>query len=244
MYHYSDIIALEEMIMSKNITLYHGSDNIIKKPIFGYGRKHNDYGLGFYCTENKELAKEWAVSSLCDGFSNCYTLDATSLNILNLNSPKYSVLNWIAILLEHRYFTIKTPIANKARRYLINNFSINVNAYDVVIGYRADDSYFDYAASFVNNMITINQLDLALKLGDLGEQIVLKSEYAFSMLQFQGYETVSKDKYFIMKKARSDCANDCFMEILNKDDDGLTIRDIMNEGIENNDTRIPRNISK
>lgn len=43
--------------------IYHGSKNIIEKPEFGKGNKKNDYGLGFYCTENVELAKEWACSN-------------------------------------------------------------------------------------------------------------------------------------------------------------------------------------
>lgn len=34
--------------------LYHGSENIIKKPIFGFGKTYNDYGLGFYCTAKPE----------------------------------------------------------------------------------------------------------------------------------------------------------------------------------------------
>ncbi|MBP3577789.1 MAG: DUF3990 domain-containing protein, partial [Lachnospiraceae bacterium] len=37
--------------------LYHGSSNIIEKPVFGYGKKYNDYGLGFYCTDSIEMAK-------------------------------------------------------------------------------------------------------------------------------------------------------------------------------------------
>ena len=230
--------------MEKKLTLYHGSPKIIDKPIFGYGRKNNDYGLGFYCTDNEELAKEWAVSSPEDGFSNRYILDVEYLNILDLNDSKYTVLNWIAILLEHRLFAIKTPIANKARQYLIDNFSINVNTYDVIIGYRADDSYFDYAQSFVHNEITVNQLDLALKLGDLGQQVVLKSEFAFSCLEYQGFDYAPKEKYFVMKKARSDCAYDSYLKILEEDDNGLIIRDITTGGIKNDDPRIPRNLFK
>ena len=42
--------------MSK-IVLYHGSDKILSKPLFGYGKIYNDYGQGFYCTQNSELAK-------------------------------------------------------------------------------------------------------------------------------------------------------------------------------------------
>ena len=40
--------------------LYHGSEYLIENPQFGKGSLHNDYGRGFYCTENIELAKEWA----------------------------------------------------------------------------------------------------------------------------------------------------------------------------------------
>ena len=42
--------------------LYHGSCDKIEKPIFGYGKTYNDYGLGFYCTDSLDMAKEWGVS--------------------------------------------------------------------------------------------------------------------------------------------------------------------------------------
>ena len=44
--------------------IYHGSDHIIEHPVFGAGKTYNDYGLGFYCTDTPEMAKEWGVS--CD----------------------------------------------------------------------------------------------------------------------------------------------------------------------------------
>jgi hypothetical protein len=53
--------------MSK-IDIYHGSDHIIEQPVFGKGKPFNDYGLGFYCTEHIELAKEWACSADSDGY--------------------------------------------------------------------------------------------------------------------------------------------------------------------------------
>ncbi len=56
--------------MNNIITLYHGSERIIEMPEFGKGKEHNDFGFGFYCTENAELAKEWAVSSMRNGFAN------------------------------------------------------------------------------------------------------------------------------------------------------------------------------
>lgn len=230
--------------MNKIITIYHGSDQIIEKPAFGKGKKNNDFGFGFYCTESEELAKEWAVSSLHNGFANKYILDTEYLNVLNLNSPEYTILNWIAVLVEHRLFAIKTPVANRAKRYLIDNFGINVNAYDVIKGYRADDSYFDYAEAFLNNGITVEQLARAMHLGKLGEQIVIKSQFAFSKITFEGFETADKDTYYVLRKARDDEANKLYYKLLSEENDGLYMQDIMRGGILNGDPRIPRNISQ
>ena len=228
--------------MDKKITIYHGSKQIVEAPVFGEGKKNNDYGLGFYCTESNDLAKEWAVSSLHDGFSNRYTLDTEYLNILNLNSPDYTILNWIAVLVEHRIFSIKTPVARRAKQYLIDNFSVNVNAFDLIVGYRADDSYFDYAEAFINNGITVEQLARAMRLGKLGEQIVIKSQFAFSKIKFEGFETADKKIYYALRTARDECANKMYLDILEEEADGLYIRDIMRGGIRNDDPRIPRNL--
>ena len=230
--------------MDKKITLFHGSVKIVETPVFGEGKKNNDFGLGFYCTESEALAKEWAVSSLRDGFSNRYTLDTEYLNILNLNSSEYTILNWIAVLVEHRLFSIKTPVAHRAKRYLIDNFGINTNAYDLITGYRADDSYFDYAESFLNNGISVEQLARAMRLGKLGEQVVLKSKFAFSRIQFEGFDVAEKEEFYVLRKARDDEANQHYLEMLEEESDGLYIQDIIRGGITNDDPRIPRNISK
>lgn len=230
--------------MERIITLYHGSEQLIEEPTFGKGKQNNDFGLGFYCTESEDLAKEWAVSSLRNGFANRYTLDTEYLNVLNLNSPDFTILNWIAVLVEHRLFSIKTPVARRAKRYLVENFSVNVNAFDVVTGYRADDSYFDYAESFLNNGITVEQLARAMRLGKLGEQIVLKSRFAFSKLHYEGFDVADRETYFCLRKARNDEANRIYMEMLEEESDGLYIQDIMRGGIQNDDPRIPRNVSE
>lgn len=230
--------------MDKIIKIYHGSEKIVEQPVFGEGKKNNDFGLGFYCTESEHLAKEWAVSSQRGGFANCYTLDTEYLNILNLNSPEYTILNWIAVLIQHRLFSIKSPVARRAKNYLIENFSINVNAFDVITGYRADDSYFDYAEAFLNNGITVEQLAQAMHLGKLGEQIVIKSEFAFSKLKYEGFDIAENSQYYVLRKSRDDEANQLYLKMLEEENDGLYIQDIMRGGITNDDPRIPRNISE
>jgi len=187
--------------MNQKITLYHGSEQLVETPTFGLGKKNNDFGLGFYCTESEELAKEWAVSSLRNGFANRYSLDTEYLKILNLNSPDYTILNWIAVLVEHRLFSIKTPAAQRAKRYLIDNFSVNVNAYDLIIGYRADDSYFDYAESFLNNGISVQQLAKAMRLGKLGEQIVDQVQICVLAAAITRYfPSTRKVKYYVLRQ--------------------------------------------
>ena len=230
--------------MEKWITLYHGSEQLVEEPTFGKGRVNNDFGLGFYCTESEDLAKEWAVSSLRSGFANRYTLDTEYLNVLNLNSPDYTILNWIAVLVEHRLFSIKTPVARRAKRYLIDHFGVNVNAYDLITGYRADESYFDYAESFLNNGISVEQLARAMRLGKLGEQIVIKSQFAFSRLRYEGFDVAEKEKYYVLRKARDNEANRTYLDMLEEESDGLYIQDIMRGGIRNDDPRIPRNLSE
>ena len=230
--------------MDKQITIYHGSEQIVEVPTFGKGKKNHDFGLGFYCTESDALAKEWAVSSLRNGFSNRYSLNTEYLNVLNLNSPDYTILNWIAVLVEHRLFSIKTPVARRAKHYLIENFGVNVSAFDLITGYRADDSYFDYAESFLNNGITVEQLARAMRLGKLGEQIVIKSKFAFSRLHYEGFDIAEKEQYYVLRKARDDKANQLYLEMLEEESDGLYIQDIMRGGIKNDDSRIPRNLSE
>ena len=225
--------------MDKLITLYHGSKHIVKEPVFGEGCRNNDFGLGFYCTENPDLAKEWAVTSLRNGFANRYTMNTEDMRILNLCSSEYSILNWIAILVEHRLFSVRTPVARRAMHYLIDNYSVNVNAYDIVVGYRADDSYFDFAEAFLNNSITVNQLANAMYLGKLGEQFVLKSRFAFSKLRFEGFDNADGSIFYVKRKIRDEAARKQYLELLEQEDDGLFIQDIIREKIKKDDSRIP-----
>jgi hypothetical protein len=230
--------------MNQLIHIYHGSQEIVRQPEYGKGRRHNDYGLGFYCTESEELAKEWACSSLSDGFANHYLLNLEYLNVLNLSSAEYSILNWMAVLISNRVFRPGTPIAGKAKRYLEENFAVNVNAYDVVKGYRADDAYYDFADAFLNNAITVEQLASAMKLGKLGEQIVLKSRLAFERNKFVDFAVADSSKYLPARKARAMQAETDFRRISESDSDGLYMIDIIRGQVKNDDPRIPRNISE
>ena len=102
--------------------LFHGSPNIIPKPIFGFGNPKNDYGLGFYCSETLELAKEWACTTEEGGYANQYAFDMSGLNVINLSDGDYHILNWLAILLENRTFKLGGDLSSDARDYILRTF--------------------------------------------------------------------------------------------------------------------------
>lgn len=230
-----------------NKIIFHGTDHIVKKPDFKLGNKHNDYGRGFYCTESEEMAKEWACKANTDGFTNKYNLNMDGLNVLNLLDGEHTVLNWIAILLKHRTFTLESEIAADARDYLIENYSIDIKEYDIVIGYRADDSYFRYAESFISNGLPLRSLNKALKLGKLGEQIVLVSEKAFKNIEFTDAVSVNKEIYYPKFLSRDTTARNTYRDEIRKSRsyrDDIFVLDILREEMANDDSRIQRIVSE
>lgn len=224
--------------MSK-LMLYHGSSAIIENPIFGKGKEYNDYGQGFYCTEQLDLAKEWACFEGVDGYANRYEIEMKGLKLLNLSDDQYTILNWLAILMFHRKGRLSTPVSKRGHSYLIENFMPEFKDYDAIIGYRADDSYFSFARSFVNNEISLKQLGLATRLGKLGEQFVLKSEKAFNAIKFLDYTICRNTVYYAKRKARDDEARAAYQRELEKDDlDGIYMRDIIREEMKQDDIRL------
>ncbi len=212
--------------MSEVIKLYHGSEKIVQKPLYDYGKSDNDYGRGFYCTKEVELAKEWACQKDKNGFVNSYSLDASGLNTLYLNSKKYSVLHWLSILVQNR--EVDDLENREAVEFLKKNYSIDTSKFDLIVGYRADDSYFTFARDFINDAITIQSLTKAMRLGKLGLQVMVKSEEAFNRLQFLGYESVSKSLYYSKYKERDGNARSSYKELRKQSkSSGLIITEII-----------------
>lgn len=224
--------------MSK-IVLFHGSGEIIENPLFGKGKAYNDYGRGFYCTEHLELAKEWACNEGIDGFANKYELDTTGLKILNLSADEYTILHWLTLLVENRRFRVSTPVMRRGIQWLKEHFSVDTDEYDLMIGYRADDSYFSFARAFIGNEISLGQLTYAMRLGKLGEQYVLKSEKAFDRIVFISAEPADNTIYYARRKMRDDEARNAFFAELEKEAiDGIYMRDIIREEMTGDDARL------
>ena len=220
--------------------IYHGSKDVIEKPKFGYGKRYNDYGLGFYCTDSIEMAKEWGVSLDRDGFANIYDIEMDGLSVLDLNSNQYCILHWLAVLLENREFDVPSGLALEAKEYILNNFLISYSAADIMIGYRADDSYFSFAQDFINGTISYRQLNNAMHLGKLGQQIVLKSKEAFDRIHYVGNEVALHREWYAKKQLRDKTARRKYFNTeRNKRQRGdLYITTILDEEMKPHDPRL------
>lgn len=210
--------------------LYHGSEFIIEKPEYLKGNIHNDYGLGFYCCSTKGLAKEWAAKRTGHGYINRYRIRDDRLKVLDLTKPPFNdVLYWVALLMHNR--ELSTDLRNnypKELDYLRQRYLVDVSKYDIVIGYRADDSYFRFPEAFVRSEITLESLNKIFQAGELGKQYVLISERAFRLIHYLDYEEVfeeSRQDYYSRKSG----ADKIFADLLNADRyaKGVRLRDLV-----------------
>lgn len=211
------------------IMLYHGSKYEVVNPEFGKGNPENDYGLGFYCTRELNLAKEWSVTANESGIVNKYSIDISGLKILNLQD--LGVIDWLVILMNHRVVNFYNIVSETRRKRFLNKYKekYNLEEYDIIIGYRADDSYFSFVRDFIDERIYVEDLKELLLAGNLGLQYVLKSKKAFDRLKFIESENVDKE-YFKYRKNRDTNARNIRDEILLKNMDSekkTTLSDLL-----------------
>jgi len=190
-------------MIDEKIILYHGSEHIIKIPEFGKGEINNDYGRGFYCTKNKGLAGEWAVLwSEQDGYINEYSFDYTGLKVLYLN--QMPVENWIAVLVANRRGDYEEEYQRRIK-FFVDKFGLDISEYDVIEGWRADDAFFRYVENFFALALSVEKIKEALKFGDLGNQICLKSKRAFEVIKFRTHYPAPASRF--LKPAEERDAN-------------------------------------
>ena len=184
-------------------------------------------------------SKEWACTEGVDGYANQYEIETDNLRILNLSADEYTILHWLALLMTYRKLRLSTPVMKRGAEWLKEHFLVDIDDYDAIIGYRADDSYFAFARAFVNNEIPLGQLSHAMRLGKLGEQFVLKSPKAFESTKFVSYKSADNTVYYARRKVRDDEARAGFFAELEKEDiDGLYMRDIIREEVKADDPRL------
>ena len=182
--------------MSHTIRLYHGAPNIVGRPRYGAGDPHRDFGSGFYCTQNPELAEEWASPDGTGGYVNEYELDTKGLKILDLRRTGIPIMSWLGLLAANRTFRTDSESAVRAIDFLTDNYLPDIGGFDAVRGMRGDDSHFSFATDFINSTVSLGRLSACVDRSRDGEQFVLVSERAISKLRFVGSGPVDGESCF------------------------------------------------
>ena len=176
------------------ILLYHGSNHIVNTPIYHGGKLNNDYGYGFYMTQYPERAEEWAL--LMDGASYCniYECNVEGLNVVNLD--EYGPLAWVAEVLKNRGPGDRHIDSKNSYKVFCKKYCVDLSKADVIVGYRADDSYFQIIESFLDNYITIDEVVSFFYKAKLGRQIVFISKKSFDekYIKFSNAYKVSNER--------------------------------------------------
>jgi len=160
------------------ITVYHGGTEIIKQPICRIGRPNLDFGQGFYITDVKEQAIQWAVRMAerrgMAPLLNCYRLDREAI----LASCRCKVFtaydaNWLEFIISCRQGA---------------DFS---KEYDYIEGGVANDRVIDTV-----NLYILGLMDLNTALGRLSEHqpnnqmCLLNQAMTDKYLEYDGTKTI------------------------------------------------------
>lgn len=199
--------------MEDELSLYHGSNQVIKDPEFNYGSKDKDFGPGFYCTENLEMAKDYA----CRGdfmnfptrFVNQYSLNTKDLKMLEFKDDKDSILKWVALVLKKRKIIIP-ELWSFNKNVIIKNFLPDISDVDLIKGYPCDNRYFFFIKDFTKGCHSFEFFRSRMKMVKYEKQIVLVSKKAFEKIKFIRFEKVQwKDYHYAgIKNERAKLAFD------------------------------------
>jgi len=142
------------------MTLYHGSNMAVVRPDLNFSRKNLDFGAGFYTTENKVQAVDFARKVMIrKGEKN----------------QKVSVYDFV----------------HHSRR------GTYVGALpDLVIGPVANDDVFATLIVFEQGILNVEQTLEALKVRELYNQFVFKTDKALSFLRYiDSFEPIAEQLY-------------------------------------------------
>ena len=212
--------------------LYHGSPNPDFRPYYGGGKDYHDYGKGLYCTEHPESAKEWACQhdGITISYVYVYELDMSELDPV-LDLYKYEPVYWLSALARYRFDLKESRARRERREQFMELFPINCDSYELIEGWRADDRYFAYLSAFLGMDMSYEAIMQAIKLGDLGRQVVVKGERAYSKNRQVDKYVISGEEYFKYRKLyikRDSNARDSLKQV--RDIPGIMVDEIIRNG--------------
>ena len=142
------------------ITLYHGSNCTVAKPVPGKGRRGTDFGQGFYLTPDMDSAR--SMAALVTEREGCgkrtinvfeFDLDAAVGAGLKIRRFDAQDAEWMSFVLANRCFDRSAPDHNIDRLY------------DVVVGLIADDKIRNLLRLYRNGLMSLEGVLKAMQGG-------------------------------------------------------------------------------
>lgn len=187
--------------------LYHGSDHVVGDPDPHYNNPDNDFGQGFYLADDYQLAAEWACMSPNnkENIVNYYEFNWEGLKVLDFLDGTHTLMEWLGTMLIYRKIWRLPDNLKPAFNFLRDRYGYwNLHEdYDVVVSWRADDSYFNVSTTYLSNSCDIKGLKYVMSRGNMREQVVLVKPEAFENLSYCGYDDVSADFSYLNKNWRT-----------------------------------------
>jgi len=152
--------------------LFHGSNVAVEIPNLAFSRKSLDFGAGFYTTANKNQAAAFAEKVMIrkkqkSKAVSVYNFDTgkaeANLSILEFTAPEKL---WLDFIYQNR-------------RGIYNGKN-----YDLIIGPVANDDIYATLIVYEQGILNAEQTLEALKMKELYNQYVFKTEKALSFLEF------------------------------------------------------------
>jgi hypothetical protein len=165
------------------MTLYHGSDQIIKTPELRPTIRTLDFGSGFYTTNNKEQAIDFDIKVYDRTIRTGNTPQGKFVSIYEVDfeavRKELNVLYFEAADEERFDFVI----ANRRNTWLGKK-------YDVIYGPVANDTIYRTIIAFETGELSKAETIARLKVRELFDQMTFASECALSFIKFTGFTEV------------------------------------------------------
>lgn len=180
--------------------VYHGAAQVVARPVWDGGGGCRDFGPGFYCTDQRELAEEWACAGGQGGFVTEYALNLDALELFDLTAGAIGPFRWLGLLAANRQFRDTAPAGVNGAAWFRERACPDLTPWDAVLGWRADGSRFSMAQAVFSGEAPAERLYRALT--QCGTQLVLRTPRALAALRFQSYAAADPLTAFARAKTR------------------------------------------
>ena len=162
--------------------LYHGSCEIVKRPLVSMGRKNLDFGQGFYMTSVRKQAENWAKIIATRKGPHSRAI----LNIYNFEEEKNTNFNRL-FFPEYNQDWLDFIVSSRKGNSPWKNF-------DIVEGGVANDRVIDTVEDYIAGIITVEQALGQLKYKEINHQIcILNQAILDKCLSFEKYEIINDE---------------------------------------------------